>query len=39
MIERAGDAIAKALAEFDGKPAEEVRRARQDKYLAIGRGV
>ncbi len=39
MIERAGEAISKALAEFDGLPGEDVRRARQDKYLAIGRGM
>ena len=39
MITRTGEAIAKALAEYDGKPPEDIRRARQDKYLAIGRGV
>jgi acetyl-CoA carboxylase carboxyl transferase subunit alpha len=39
MIARAGAAIEKALAEFDGLPGEDIRRARQDKYLAIGRGV
>jgi acetyl-CoA carboxylase carboxyl transferase subunit alpha len=37
MIQRTGDAIADALAEFDGKAAADVRRARQDKFLNIGR--
>jgi acetyl-CoA carboxylase carboxyl transferase subunit alpha len=39
MIERAGDAIADALAEFDDKEPAAIRRARQDKFLAIGRTV
>ena len=38
-ITRTGEAIAKALGEYDGKPPEDIRRARQDKYLAIGRGA
>lgn len=36
-IERAGDAIAEALAKFDGKDAATVRTERHDKYLDIGR--
>ncbi len=36
-IERAGDAIAEALAKFDGKAAAEVRHQRHEKYLDIGR--
>jgi acetyl-CoA carboxylase carboxyl transferase subunit alpha len=39
MIARTGDAIAKALAEFDGKDAATIRRERQDRFLAIGRTV
>ena len=34
-----GDAIAKALAEFDGKSPEEIRKQRHDRFLAIGRGI
>jgi acetyl-CoA carboxylase carboxyl transferase subunit alpha len=37
MIARAGDALEAALAEFDGKAPADIRRQRQDKYLAIGR--
>ena len=37
MIRVSADAVEKALAEFDGKPPEEIRRMRHDKYLAIGR--
>ncbi len=36
-IEIAGEAIAKALAEFDGKPPAEIRRQRHDRFLSIGR--
>jgi acetyl-CoA carboxylase carboxyl transferase subunit alpha len=36
-IEQAGEAIAKALAEFDGKPPNEIRRQRHDRFLSIGR--
>lgn len=36
-IEAAGDAIAAALAEFDGKSAAEVRKMRHDRFLQIGR--
>jgi acetyl-CoA carboxylase carboxyl transferase subunit alpha len=39
MIRQAGNTIEKALREFDGLPGEEVRRARQEKFLAIGRGL
>jgi acetyl-CoA carboxylase carboxyl transferase subunit alpha len=39
MIQLAGDAIAKALAEFDGKDGATVRRQRHDKYLAMGRAI
>lgn len=36
-IQTAGDAIAKALAEFDGKTPAEIRRLRHDRFLSIGR--
>jgi acetyl-CoA carboxylase carboxyl transferase subunit alpha len=36
-MKRVGDAIAKALSEFDGKSPAEVRRQRQDRFLEIGR--
>lgn len=36
-IEAAGDAIAAALAEFEGKSAAEVRKMRHDRFLQIGR--
>ena len=39
MIRRAGDAIAKALTEFDGMSASEIRRQRHDRFLAIGRSL
>ena len=39
IIRQAGNTIEKALREFDGLPGEEVRRARQEKFLAIGRGL
>jgi acetyl-CoA carboxylase carboxyl transferase subunit alpha len=38
MIKATGDAIAKALAEFDGDEPDVIRRKRQDKFLAMGRG-
>ncbi|ESR24100.1 acetyl-CoA carboxylase carboxyltransferase subunit alpha [Lutibaculum baratangense] len=38
-IDAVGDAIAEALAEFDGRAPEEVRRMRREKFLAIGRGL
>ena len=39
IMRQAGNGIEKALREFDGLPGEEVRRARQEKFLAIGRGL
>jgi len=36
-IQSAGNAIAKALGEFDGKSPEEVRRLRHERFLNIGR--
>ncbi len=36
-IKAAGDAIAKALAEFDGKSPADVKKQRHDRFLAIGR--
>ncbi len=36
-IQTAGDAIAKALAEFDGKTPAEIRHLRHDRFLSIGR--
>jgi acetyl-CoA carboxylase carboxyl transferase subunit alpha len=38
-IRATGDAIFTALAEFDSKAAEEVRRQRQQKFLDIGRSL
>lgn len=32
-----GNAIARVLAEFDGKTADEIRRQRHDRFLSIGR--
>lgn len=37
IISRTGNLIADALQEFEGKSAEEIRKARRDKFLAIGR--
>ena len=34
-----GDAIAKALLEFDDKSPEEIRRQRHDRFLSIGRTI
>ncbi|MFA5951823.1 MAG: acetyl-CoA carboxylase carboxyltransferase subunit alpha [Hyphomicrobium sp.] len=36
-IQSAGDAIAKALSEFDGKTPAEIRKMRHDRFLQIGR--
>ena len=36
-IQTAGDAIAKALSEFDGKTPAEIRKMRHDRFLEIGR--
>jgi acetyl-CoA carboxylase carboxyl transferase subunit alpha len=38
-IRATGDAIAEALASLDNLPADEVRRQRREKYLAIGRNL
>jgi len=38
-IDRTGDAIAKALSEFDGKTAIEIKKQRQDRFLSIGRSL
>ncbi|MCW5698093.1 MAG: acetyl-CoA carboxylase carboxyltransferase subunit alpha [Bauldia sp.] len=38
-IAATGQAIANALAEFEGKRPEEIRRHRRDKYLAMGRSL
>jgi len=35
-IETTADAIAEALAEFDGRPGEDLKLHRRDKYLAMG---
>jgi acetyl-CoA carboxylase carboxyl transferase subunit alpha len=37
LMKTVGDALAKALGEFDAMNPEQVRRQRQDKFLAIGR--
>jgi acetyl-CoA carboxylase carboxyl transferase subunit alpha len=37
VIISTGNAIARALAEFDGKPAEEIRKQRHERFLSIGR--
>jgi len=39
VFKATGDAIAKALGEFDGKSAEEIRRQRHDRFLSIGRVI
>lgn len=36
-IQTAGDAIAKALAEFEGKSPTEIKRLRHERFLAVGR--
>jgi acetyl-CoA carboxylase carboxyl transferase subunit alpha len=38
VVKAAGDAITKALADFDGLSPQEIRKARRDKFLAMGRG-
>ncbi|MCB1471635.1 MAG: acetyl-CoA carboxylase carboxyltransferase subunit alpha [Rhodobiaceae bacterium] len=38
-IRSTGDAIAEALAAFNGKSASDVRRARAEKFLAIGKSL
>ena len=37
VITSTGNAIQRALAEFDGKSAEDIRRHRQDRFMSIGR--
>ena len=37
VIISTGNAIARALSEFDGKSAEEIRKQRHDRFLSIGR--
>ena len=37
VIRSIGDAVAHALAEFDGKDAGEIKKHRHDRFLAIGR--
>ena len=37
MVATTGDAISKALAEFDDKTPEEIRTQRHERFLAIGR--
>ncbi len=37
-IAATGNAVAKALSEFDGKSPEAIRKQRHDRFLAIGRG-
>ena len=37
MVKTAGDAIAKTLADFDGKSPAEIRKHRHERFLEIGR--
>ena len=37
--EGTGDAIARALSEFDGKSPSEIRRQRHDQFLEIGQSL
>ncbi|HEY8275696.1 MAG TPA: acetyl-CoA carboxylase carboxyltransferase subunit alpha [Methyloceanibacter sp.] len=39
VVKAAGDAIATALAEFDALSPQEIRKARREKFLAMGRGA
>ncbi len=39
VMRATGDAIAKALAEFDGKSPDEIRAQRHDRFLKIGRSL
>ncbi len=39
IFKRTGDAVAGALREFAGMPAEAIRRQRHEKFLAIGRNL
>jgi acetyl-CoA carboxylase carboxyl transferase subunit alpha len=38
-VKATGDAIAKALAEFAGVTPAQVRRQRQDRFMAIGQNI
>jgi len=38
-IQATGDAVARALAQFEGRPPEEIRAERRRKFLAIGRSL
>ena len=37
VIKAAGDVIVKAITEFDGRSADEIRKDRREKFLAMGR--
>jgi hypothetical protein len=37
VVRAAGDVIVQAIAEFDGLSPDEIRKARRDKFLAMGR--
>jgi acetyl-CoA carboxylase carboxyl transferase subunit alpha len=37
VVEATGERIGQALAEFDDLPPEAIRKARREKFLAIGR--
>lgn len=39
VMKAAGDAIAKALGEFDGKSPDDIRKQRHDRFLKIGRSL
>jgi acetyl-CoA carboxylase carboxyl transferase subunit alpha len=39
IMKATGDAIARALAEFEGKPPEEIRRQRQNRFMDIGKSL
>jgi len=39
VLKSTGDAIAKALAEFDNMAPAQVRRQRQDRFMAIGQSI
>ncbi len=39
IMKATGDAVARALAEFDGKSPEEIVRQRQDRFMEIGQAL
>jgi acetyl-CoA carboxylase carboxyl transferase subunit alpha len=39
VVKSAGEVIARALAEFDALSPQEIRKARREKFLAMGRGT